>query len=779
MTEKEFRIIVEGIFERIGFDLCHYPTISGLSEIVEKIIDQVKGLGDGFQLIAEKSSDGKLEASEVAELAEDLMPRLKDLFALGKMVADTEFDRLCTDVANELYGAANDVKKKIVSDYLSKSFVREIIDYLLMTLLRNAQEVFQDQIDYVRLKKGLASTISDLASDAENGFSSLKDELESALAGINDAGSKIKGLLGDSLEEFKQVCERLGVDPGLDADDTSYEKVAKAFTSTYSILEFLGLIHQKQITLKLPKQMVNALISVSKKVSQASQEIQDTTGNALNQAKKATVDLTKAIQDELGVTFDALNLSQGSILTFSTQLGRLISTAQNTGTSMVGEGANAITSALDSLQNFSYPIRIPVLRWEKIKDLFTDPVDYFKELYPLDSVDDVQELAARILGILHGINPDIPDFSSLMSLLESMIGKLKRIVLETAKDELKGIWEKVEPVIAVLQKVIDMLKEMGKALESHLKQLLGDLQKNLKAIAVQMQNALDGTVQEIADGAQGAANDIIREVSRISIPIPNNDFLSTVYSEVLEPSIEEFLSGNLGVSVSDVKGVVEGLKSEAAKQLKSWADATYTDIKNALSPSVWEDRLSSLLSQLTAEFKSDAAAIQGVVSAKGIAQLARTGGSSLKESLDINSYITIIKEAVQEVVLPDPELYFYSFISTLRGLLESAIQKLSGCASSAKDELISTLESKAETLASSIWDRFKKKVIGKAISMLREVIVSEVRYLIRSMLTSILEDMQQSELPSLSELTNLKGSLGSNTKQDVRCAWGMSPPSFQ
>jgi hypothetical protein len=95
MSEKEFKAIVEGIFERIGFDLCHYPTISGLSEIVEKIIDHFKGLGDSIQLIADKTSDGKLEAEEMAELAEDLLPRLKDLPALGKKVADTVFARLC------------------------------------------------------------------------------------------------------------------------------------------------------------------------------------------------------------------------------------------------------------------------------------------------------------------------------------------------------------------------------------------------------------------------------------------------------------------------------------------------------------------------------------------------------------------------------------------------------------------------------------------------------------------------------------------------------------
>lgn len=743
MTEKEFKAIVEGIFERIGFDLCHYPTISGLSEIVEKIIDQVKGIGDSIQLISEKTSDGKLEAGEVAELGQELMPRFKDLMALGKMVADTEFDRLCTDVARELYGAVNDAKKKIVSDYLSKSFVREIIDYLLMTLLRNAREVFQDHIDYVRLKRGLASSINDLAGEAANGFNSFKKELEDVLTGVKDAGARVQELLGDSLEEFRKVCERLGVDPGLDADDTSYEKVAKAFTSTYSIMEFLGLIHQKQVTLKLPKQMVNALISVSKKVTSASKEIQGATENVAQQAKTATVELTKAIQDEIGVTFDALNLSQGSIVTFSTQLGRLITSSAQTGQSMVGDGASAVNSALQELQNFSYPIRIPVIRWGKVKDLFTRPIDYFQELYPLENVEDVQELATRILDILHGINPDIPDFSSIMSLLESLIKKLQRLVLETGKEALKSIYEKVEPIIAVLRKVIDMLKEMGKALESQLGQVLTQLQENLKTIALQMQAALEGTAQEIVVGAQETAGEIARELSKISIPIPNNALFSAIYKDVLGPALEEFLSDSLNVPISNVEGVVNSINSTSESELQKWANATYTDIKNSLSPSVWEDRLSTLLYQLRAEFKSDAAALQGVVSAKGIAQLARTRGASLKDSLDINSYITIIKEAVQEVVLPDPELYFYSFTSTVRGVLKSAVEKVSGCAADVKSDLLNTLESKAEVFAASIWDRIKKKVIGKALSTLREVIVSEVRYLVRSLLSSILAGMQQ------------------------------------
>ena len=786
MTEKNIKAIVEGVFERIGFDLCHYPTISGLSDIVEKIISLVESLGESVQGIAQKTQDGKLEVTEMAEIVEDVMPKIKDIVSLGRLIADMEFDRICEDVAKELYGAASDVKKKLVADYLNASFVRQIVDYLIMTLLRNAKEVFKDEIEYIRLKASLVSSkIQDLASEAESGFKSLQSEMASTLEGVDHAEEKIESLLGDRLEEFKQVCQRLGKDVNLEADDKSFEKVAKYFSSTFAILDFLGLIHQKQVNLKLPKQMVQALANVSKNIQKASSEIQEATTDASAKARKATSELTGAIREELGASMDALNLSQGAILTFSSQLSRLVTTSGGSVSQVVSQGEAAVCDALDDLQNFSYPIQIPVIRWNKLEDLFTHPVDYFKELYPIDDVQDVQELVAKILDILHGINPDIPDFASLSGLLESLLEKLQKMVIEAGKEALKEIWEKLEPVITIIRKVIDMTREMGKALQSQMKDILDQFEKNLEVLSSRVVNALEGTAQDLdftlpdvsegsilfMDAAKQAKTGIVREMSQISITLPTNTLFESIYKDVLKPVIKESLLDGLDLSEAQTEKVLDELLNSAQTRIKKWADDIYKDIKDTLSPQVWKERLHTLLAQLREELKNDTAALQGLVSPKGLSNAIRTKGASvksLKDTLDISSYITIIKEAAQEVMLPDPSLYYQSFVTLVQDLLEEALQKLGNAAGNDIKAFKEDLESHAENLATLVWDRFKKKVIGKALDTIKAAILGEARYLIRLVINHILESVGNSQdmnlLPTLSELSDIQDTLKDNAQ---------------
>ena len=70
--------------------------------------------------------------------------------------------------------------------------------------------------------------------------------------------------------------------------------------------------------------------------------------------------------------------------------------------------------------------------------MFTDPEAYFLEQYPVDSIEDAEAIATKVIDIVRMFNPDIPDFSSIRSMLESLLRELGEKVL-TYGERLKTI----------------------------------------------------------------------------------------------------------------------------------------------------------------------------------------------------------------------------------------------------------------------------------------------------------------------------------------------------
>jgi ABC-type transporter Mla subunit MlaD len=228
----------------------------------------------------------------------------------------------------------------------------------------------------------------------------------------------------------------------------------------------LGIIEQKNVTLQLPSGLKEAMDKVQGAVDKASGKINAAIDQASPLVAETTSTVVSTMDDVLKTTRDVTGMGVAAAGTIDLQLAMVndfmmdATTDIATGLASIEAGvkstikdvnnfknnANTVVSKFNDevkrIKDWRYPISITVISWEKVADLFTNPVDHFKALYPIESMADVESLMTRIMDILHNINSDIPDFSSLSKLLEDLLRKLQKHVIKKI-NELKAQMKEV------------------------------------------------------------------------------------------------------------------------------------------------------------------------------------------------------------------------------------------------------------------------------------------------------------------------------------------------
>ena len=172
--------IVDAVFARVGYDISHYENLDELKEIVLRLIAEAEGLSSDLQqTIKDFENDQNLDGDEVAAMLDKVVPRIKSIVDLVKTVSDVEWE----EISKELASASNTVGQSIEEQFLNKQFARQILDHILMTLLKNAKEVFKDEIDYVKLT--IENHITALRDSVDDITHAITNEVNDALSDIN------------------------------------------------------------------------------------------------------------------------------------------------------------------------------------------------------------------------------------------------------------------------------------------------------------------------------------------------------------------------------------------------------------------------------------------------------------------------------------------------------------------------------------------------------------------------------------------------------------------
>ncbi len=596
--------IVDAVFARVGYDISHYENLDELKEIALRLIAEAEGLSSDLQqTIKDFENDQNLDGDEVAAMLDKVVPRIKSIVDLVKTVSDVEWE----EISKELASASNTVRQSIEEQFLNKQFARQILDHILMTLLKNAKEVFKDEIDYVKLT--IENHITALKDSVDDITHAITNEVNDALSDINV--KEIEDVLQETLKDAQRLYSK--VDGELkknvaDAINSSsdklkvqysdgYRKLSHALSVTYSILDFLGVLKEKEITLQLPSNIKNLIQVAENAIQKANENIKDGVENITEQTK----DVIGGVQDQLKVTQQVTGMGLAAISTTGIQLQTIdqfftkgdnaletletlqsgFNEAGGTAIKIADDISTTLQSKLDSIQNFSYPIKLTVLNWQSMESLFTQPVQHFKRLYPIACVADAEDVLKRMMDILHNINPDIPDFNSLKGLLEDLLKKLQRRLIqlvnelkEKAKDLAQDIWAKFQPLITTIRKVIDMLKEMAIALKEKMSDVLNEVKGAVKEVVSVVQDQLE----EIGSELSAEIKDIAKELKEVGSTCKENveEVLQTIDDKAKE------LTQSIKDGLNEVGDKVEDAVGDIGDQADSLLGDAVEEIRNAV-----------------------------------------------------------------------------------------------------------------------------------------------------------------------------------------------------
>lgn len=781
---EQIEKMVDAIFTQLGYDLSQYKNITDLSRTVNLflgIADKMDNLASSYNDASNKGFDEESTATfllNAGGVAQDILGFYKDL-------KNIEISRI------EMDGAVDDAVSLAKEKVFKLETLHRLFDHIIIALLKNAKVVFKDEIDY------LENLVSQTETAVTVTVKSLENQLRNEL-GI--AEKEMTVFMDDTLSDLRKVESNVGEQlKGFTRENReALLKFYRTINSIYAVLDFLGIIGDAEIEIKIPKEIQKAYGGIQEQFAKTVSEIKDATEYADSAIKKVSevakeandaitaTEAYKELNKEFPIQLEQLDMSPGNYVMLA-QVNSIMDNA-----------VNGSKKASDFLSKYSYTYKYKTIRWSSLDKLFSEPVSYFKELYPVECADDVQEVMKRILDIAHTITPKIPDFSTLRNMLDDLLRNLERRVIQFLKDKgkevAKKVWAKVRPVIATIKQTIQMLKEMALRLKENIETVINGVYNDLKktfgevynTIKAELDNAakdieakvkeIENSVKDIADVVErnaldvindvnGGINDIGKEFSAIDKELKNIEVQaartiakvfallnsqSELNSLVLEPAYNETLKADLEKYGSDAEAIFVDVK----QKLDKWSVGVKASVVNFVNPKSWEQRLAVALNNMQECMKEDANKVSSLMSREGARQLLTDHGmtlKNLKNEIDINDYVNIVYSSVSDVVIPNPKAYYAS----LRAIVEDAAVELK---EKMKDEA-KEFDAIIRRFVNAVWRNIRREILEPIINHLKKLLLEIVRKQIVNKLLNLVNDAVKNLADRFPALNNVSKTL--------------------
>lgn len=784
---EDIEKMVDAIFTQLGYDLSQYKNITDLRRTVKLflgIADKMDNLASSYNDASNKGFDEESTATfllNAGGVAQDILGFYKDL-------KNIEIRRI------EMDGAVDG------EEVFKLETLHRLFDHIIIALLKNAKVVFKDEIDY----------LENLVSQTETAVTATVEDLEKQLRNeLGIAEKEMKVFMDDALSDLHKVESNVGEQlKGITRENReALLKFYRTINSIYAVLDFLGIIGDAEIEIKIPKEIQKVYGDIQEQFAKTVSEIKDATkyaDSSINGAIKKVAEVAMEAKDAITATKKAYKKLNEEFPIQLEQLdmspGNYVMLAQVN--SIMDNAVNESKKASDFLSKYSYTYKYKTIRWSSLEKLFSEPVSYFKELYPVECADDVQEVMKRILDIAHTITPKIPDFSTLRNMLEDLLRNLERRVIQFLKDKgkevAKKVWAKVRPVIATIKQTIQMLKEMALRLKENIETVIdgiyNDLQKTFgevyNTIKAELDNAakdieakvkeIENSVKDIADVVErnaldvindvnGGINDIGKEFSAIDKELKNIEVqaaraIAKVFallnsqeelnSLVLEPAYNETLKADLKKYGSEADGIFGDVKQKLDKKLDKWSVGVKASVVNFVNPKSWEQRLAVALNDMQECLKEDANKVSSMMSREGARQLLTDHGmtlKNLKNEIDINDYVNIVYSSVSDVVIPNPKAYYAS----LRAIVEDAAVDLK---EKMKDDA-KEFDAIIRRFVNAVWRNIRREILEPIINHLKKLLLEIVRKQIVNKLLNLVNDAVKNLADRFPALNNVSKTL--------------------
>lgn len=756
---------IEHVFKRLGYDITEFDKNKELYDLFASIYSTIQSIGQSVTTLAQEGIDwdkvkveangdnAKLEFDDLFTLTDgngkDLLSyesggvslgvsldgeiggRLKpmidlfvNLFELMKKFRDFEW--------KEIMNEYKDFGDYIDNTYFNQKFAERLFDHILTVLLRNAKKVFEEEIllitqDINKLIQLAKDAKQEITDEIKKRIDEIQKELKEIEKQLKDAAEDAASMLWAKYNALKQELLRLAKEllgP--------FGKIGDILEKIYQVLDFFGLIGTQTIEvakyipdyqIPTPQDDAKFLEDVDKKLKEAYEKNKQ---NFVADANAALREATKAIRSECPT------------------------------------------------------VQLYVLRWSKVAQMFTDPLSYIKEQFPISDYDDAAGLVEKIYALIRSFNPEIPDLGSIGKMINELIARVQKEIEAQGSKIAAELKKKIEPFLEFLINLkktletfaIEVKKELQQAFdnfvsggESILNQLMADIKKEVGVLINEGKQAAGAIVD--------AGNMIYKTFCSADIPDELADILQKVFLDPLikvakEKAKEHDILKDVDPALweSAINGELTKARNAASSiNLVGEYKMIIADIegraKEVFDESYWNNAYKNLVKALKEEFNRQTAKVPADKSAwanYGKEQVTKIlQGKSVTNpfsDFDFTAYFSIFADQIKAFVPSEIDGYYPKF----KKATENAFEKLLGAAEAATSEAgtqakaigkevedyASRVKSFAEDVFISYWAELKKSVYDVVIRPFLTTIERIVKRWIKEvLLPRIIEEVRK------------------------------------
>lgn len=529
-----------------------------------------------------------------------------ELFDLIKKITEIEWDKIVDE--HKEFG------KFIKETYFTKEFGKRLIDYVLITFMKNARAVFEDDVKQIVF--------------------GAEDELEKFLASLNIDKDVAKGIIEkvkNYRDEIKKIEEQLKKLPDLNAS---------------SIKDLASAAVQGAVSAGMQGSVPGVVQDAAAAVQGAVSDVAQGAAAAVQDAASAVQDAASAVQDAVAtVTDEAKALMESSRIQLdaykkvaeqklqaliseicpdysevSKVLDRIYAVLEFVGVidkervdlvSFIKEKTDVIDKVSESpagdlidpaLEQLA-EIKIPTFHWDVVEQLFTKPKDYLKEKFPLESYDDVEKLISRVGTLIKAFNIDFPQMQSIKQFLWDILARIEKRLSDTSNELVSSVKKKFEDFKDFIVGVLKIVEAIAIETRNVLVEAFNNAKNDTNNVLVLLKNSVSGNLEKIQQDVSKAIETNL---------CPKGGKVPDVLKEIVWDTLVEAAEANLKKcykesNLDDVKKKLQDQLKKSETKIKTAANTFVNDfqkdINSILDKKAWEARYEDFVKEIKEEFE--------------------------------------------------------------------------------------------------------------------------------------------------------------------------------
>lgn len=775
---------------------------------LNNLCDEAKKVGDSDTILI---GTDKFNVGLTAEGNDygNIMPILniiQEILDLIKKFSDIEWGKIKDEF--------KDFGDFIYSTYFTEEFGRRILDYILILVLKNAKDVFREDLnaiwdtlkeykeqigqDLKNLENSLNGTpvndvveffkkiskdksvkqilefldeIINLRDEIDKLKTQLEKELTDALSAAEKEISTAQKAIESEIKELAQTAEKSPTEAIGDISDKA-EKIGDVTEKTASnvadTLEETG----SQLKDNAEKYLSSEIKDIQNKINEARDRVKKEIENRIKEEishriqaaiKVAEEKITKLIKetfpqyDSLARTFHKVY----AVLEFTGIIGEEKVKLATYIPKKVDDNDGGILDPIKSIE-------IPSFNWESLTQIFTSPKSYLEKNFPLEDCNDIEKLIVKISNLLKAFDCNIPKISSIKDFLWELVAYVESEIKKNTASEAKDFIEKLKTFKAYIYTTLIALEDI--ALETK-KQLASEFESALKhgeSLVDNLKTQIGSELEDLEKQVSNKLNDLKNTVVTNVNSIDDENIFYQIFIETLGEAAQEEISAsfngvklNKDVSLThwndSVKKPVENLREKSKKLISK--------IEDFLDKDKWENSFNDTVIKLKAEFEIQTAGIpknkeeiENAIEDSINKLLKGNSPNNPFNEIDISKYYSIVADAVEDRLPTDLDNEFEDLITDLNITLEdftSAIctdaEQLKDSAGQNVNEIIKYSKGIPQ-LACNIRNTWLEKVKDRFYEIIIKPILSQIRKSIKAWFNEILSKVLEVVKKSLREI---------------------------